>query len=137
MRRGIFFALVLLCLAAFATAGAGSSAGPRRTGSALDLYTAVVSSQTVGQLVRQGYEIENATSAAGGVRIDLVLTKSEVAKLAAQGVKVEPRRDRQGRTQRQRAAAQAAGGSTSSAPTTRRAGSATSSTRSRGRTRSS
>jgi hypothetical protein len=109
MRRGIILALVL-GLVAFATAGAGSGAGRGSSGAALDLYTGVVSSETVGQLVRQGYGIEEATAAAGGVRIDLVLTKAEVAKLAAQGVDVQPRRDKQGRTQRERAAAQAAGG---------------------------
>jgi len=107
MRRGIFFVFVLLVVLASGTTG--SSAGARHSAS-LDLYTGVVSSEQLGQLVRQGYEVAEASQAAGGVQVDLVLTKAEVAKLAAQGVDVKPRRDKQGRTQAQRAADQAAAG---------------------------
>ncbi len=108
MRRGIFFVVALLVLLAFATTG--SSAGGRHSGASLDLYTGVVSSEQVAQLVRQGYDVAEASQAAGGVQVDLVLTKAEVAKLAAQGIDVKPRRDKQGRTQSERAAAQAADG---------------------------
>ncbi len=108
MRRGIFFVVALLVLLAFATTG--SSAGGRHSGASLDLYTGVVSSEQVAQLVRQGYDVAEASQAAGGVQVDLVLTTSEVAKLAAQGIDVKPRRDKQGRTQAQRAADQAAAG---------------------------
>src|SRR5215211_7581472 len=110
MPKGMLFLIVLLGAVAFATAGTGSGAGPKRSGGTLDLYTAVVSSQKLGDLVRQGYDIGAATPVAGGVRVDLVLTEADVAKLAAQGVDAKPRRDKQGRTQRERAAAQAAGG---------------------------
>jgi len=108
VRRGIFFVVALLVLLAFATTG--SSAGGRHSGASLDLYTGVVSSEQVAQLVRQGYDVAEASQAAGGVQVDLVLTTSEVAKLAAQGIDVKPRRDKQGRTQAQRAADQAAAG---------------------------
>ena len=110
MRRAVFSMSVLLAILAFAAGAAGSSAGGPRSTASLDLYTGVVSSETLGRLVRQGYDIADARPAAGGVRVDLVLTKAEVAKLGAQGVDVQPRRDAQGRTQAQRAAAQAAGG---------------------------
>jgi hypothetical protein len=103
---------VLLAILAFAAGAAGSSAGGPRSTASLDLYTGVVSSETLGRLVRQGYDIADARPDAGGVRVDLVLTEAEVAKLGAQGVHVQPRRDAQGRTQAQRAAAQAAAGFT-------------------------
>ena len=110
MRRTIFSMSALLAILVFTAAAAGSSAGGPRSTVSLDLYTGVVSSATLGRLVRQGYDIADARPAAGGVRVDLVLTQAEVAKLGAQGVDVQPRRDAQGHTQAQRAAAQAAGG---------------------------
>ena len=110
MRRTVLSMSLLLAILAFAAGAAGSSAGGPRSAVSLDLYTGVVSSEKLGQLVRQGYDIADARPAAGGVQVDLVLTEAEVAKLGAQGVDVQPRRDAQGRTQAQRAAAQAAGG---------------------------
>ncbi len=110
MRRTVFSMSLLLAILAFAAGSAGSSAGGPRSTASLDLYTGVVSSGTLGRLARQGYDIADARPAARGVRVDLVLTKAEVAKLGAQGVDVQPRRDAQGHTQAQRAAAQAAGG---------------------------
>ena len=83
---------------------------PGSSRTSLDLYTGVVSSAQLGQLRRQGYEFARTSEAAGGIQADLVLTRSEVKKLAAQGIDVQPRRDNQGRTQKERAAAQAAGG---------------------------
>jgi hypothetical protein len=121
---------------AFATAATGSSAGDHRA-AALDLYTGVVSSEQVAQLVRQGFDVGKAASAAGGVRVDLVLTQAEVAKLAAHGIDVKPVRDKQGRTQAERAEVQAAAGYTVWRSTTRRTASATSSTRSLAGTRRS
>src|SRR5215216_3788945 len=112
MPRGIFFAAVLIGVVAFATAAAGSSTRGSQSGDGLDLYTAVVTSAQVGQLARDGYDVADAKSGAGGVHVDLVLTQAEVGKLAAQGIEVKPRRDKQGRTQAERAAAQAAAGFT-------------------------
>ena len=100
----------LLVVLVFGAGAAGSSAGGGRSTASLDLYTGVVSSETLGRLVRQGYDIADARPTAGGVQADLVLTEAEVAKLGAQGVAVHPRRDTQGRTQAKRAAEQAAGG---------------------------
>ncbi len=62
MRRGIFFAVVLIGVVAFATAAAGSSARGGQSGASLDLYTGVVSSAQLGQLVRQGYEVDEASA---------------------------------------------------------------------------
>ena len=81
MRRAVFSISVLLVLLAFVAGAAGSTAGGGRSAASLDLYTGVVSSETLGRIVRQGYDIADARPAAGGVRVDLVLTKAEVAKL--------------------------------------------------------
>src|SRR5215213_4893753 len=112
MPRGIFFAAVLIGVVAFATAAAGSSTSGSQSGGSLDLYTAVVTSAQLGQLARDGYDIADARSGAGGVHVDLVLMQADVGKLAAQGIEMKPRRDKQGRTQAERAAAQAAAGFT-------------------------
>src|SRR4029450_7106583 len=110
MRRAVFSTSVLLAVLVFGAAAAGSSGAGAHAAASLDLYTGVVSSDTLGRIVRQGYDIANARQAAGGVQVDLVLTKADVAKLARQGVDVQPRRDAQGHTQAQRAAQQAAAG---------------------------
>ena len=102
----------LLVLLAFGAGAAGSSAGGGRPTASLDLYTGVVSSETLARIVRQGYDIADARPGAGGVQVDLVLTKAEVAKLRRDGVDLQPRRDAQGRSQAQRAAEQAASGFT-------------------------
>jgi hypothetical protein len=111
MRQAGLFIAMLLVVLGFVTAATGSLArGP--SGGSLDLYTGVVSSEQLGQIVRQGYEVAATRKTAGGVQVDLVLTKGDVAKLAAQGIDLKPRRDRQGRTQKERAADQAARGFT-------------------------
>jgi hypothetical protein len=110
MRRGIFFAAVLVGVVAFATAATGSSTRDGHSSASLDLYTGIVSPAQLGQLARDGYDVAETRQAAGGVQADLVLTKADVAKLAAQGIDVKPRRDKQGRTQAERAAAQADAG---------------------------
>src|SRR4051812_37748050 len=105
MKKRTFFVVAALGLIAFAMAATGSTAGPGNSGGSLDLYTGVVSSAQLGQLARQGYEVARTAQTAGGVQADLVLMKSDVKKLAAQGIDLKPRRDKQGRTQRERAAA--------------------------------
>jgi hypothetical protein len=112
MRRGIFFAVVLLGVVAFVAAATGSTTRSGRSGGSLDLYTGVVTSKQVGELARQGFDVVNARPGPGGVHVDLVLTEADVAKLTAQGINVKPRLDKQGRTQKERASAQAAGGYT-------------------------
>jgi len=110
MRRLVLTMSALLVLLAFGAGAAGSSAGGGRPTASLDLYTGVVSSETLARIVRQGYDIADARPGAGGVQVDLVLTKAEVAKLRRDGVDMQPRRDAQGRSQAQRAAEQAASG---------------------------
>ena len=74
------------CWSSSPSGGRGGLERGRRTPTAsLDLYTGVVNSETLGRLVRQGYDIADARPAAGGVQVDLVLTEAEVAKLRQAG----------------------------------------------------
>jgi hypothetical protein len=108
MRGRLAFVCALLGLVVLGTTASGALSGSNKP--TLDLYTGVVSGEKVGQLLRDGYDVVATRHAAGGVRVDLVLTRTEVAKLAASGIDVVARRDKQGHTQAQRAALQAAGG---------------------------
>ena len=137
MRRGIFFAAVLAGVIAFATAAAGSGTRGGHSSASLDLYTAVVTTAQLGQLGHDGYDVAQTRQAAGGVQVDLVLTKADVAKLAKQGIDVKPRLDKQGRTQVERAAEQAAAGFNVWRSYDQKTAFATSSTRSRAGTRRS
>ena len=65
MRRLVLTMSALLVLLAFGAGAAGSSAGGGRPTASLDLYTGVVSSETLARIVRQGYDIADARPAAG------------------------------------------------------------------------
>ncbi len=79
----------------------------------LDMYSATVDAATAGRLVKAGYDIADQQMQADGTfRLSLVLSPQERARLRAEGVKTDPVRDANGRTSRQRAAAQAAAGYT-------------------------
>jgi hypothetical protein len=107
MRRWVLTtcAVVVAVLGFSGTALAKSKLG-------LDLYAATVDAATVQRLVQQGYDVASIEAGFAGTKVELVLSPSERAKLAGEGVKLRAVRDRQGRTQRQRAAFQAAGGFT-------------------------
>src|SRR5919109_2750437 len=107
MRRWVLTtcAVVVAVLGFSGTALAKSKLG-------LDLYAATVDAATVQRLVQQGYDVASIEAGFAGTKVELVLSPSERAKLAGEGVKLRAVKDRQGRTQRQRAAFQAAGGFT-------------------------
>ena len=75
----------------------------------LDMYTAVVSAAQANQLAA-GLDVAAVRQTAQGSEVDLVLTETERAKLAGQGIKIELKRTKDGKTQRQLAAEQAASG---------------------------
>jgi hypothetical protein len=108
MRGTIMLACLLVGALFIGTTGALGG----EKNSTLELYTSVVSAEKAAALARDGYDIVAAEQVSSGVRVDLVLSKSDVAKLAASGVQVTVKRDKQGRTQAQRDALQAAGGYT-------------------------
>jgi hypothetical protein len=77
----------------------------------LDMYSATVDAATAARLVKAGYDIADQQMQADGTfRLSLVLSPQERASLRAEGVRSDPIRDANGRTSRQRAAAQAASG---------------------------
>ena len=113
-RRFGVLAVALAVVAALAVAGGGSgaSAAPGGGGGGLEMYRATVDSATLQMLQRGGYDIASAKETRQGVDVALVLTAADRERLRGQGVRLEVYRDRQGRTQSQRAAAQATNGFT-------------------------
>jgi Zinc carboxypeptidase len=104
MRRSVFFTAVLAAGLIFTSWG--TAAGK----STLEMYTATVDAATVAKLTQAGIDIAATKQVAGGVRVDLVLSTRDRDRLAAQGVKLDVKRNKQGLTVRQQAAAQAAAG---------------------------
>jgi hypothetical protein len=104
MRRSVLISSALLVALTFSgTALAKSKHG-------LELYTATVDSATAQRLGQQGYDVASIQAGFAGTTIELVLSPSERAKLAGEGVKLQVVKDKKGRTQSQRAALQAASG---------------------------
>jgi hypothetical protein len=69
-----------------------------------------VSRATVGELVRQGFDVTAERDVANGVQIDLVLSAADKQRLTGRGVEVGLWHNRDGKTATQLAAAQSAGG---------------------------
>ena len=130
-------AVVLSMLISMAAMTAGASGAPAGSADELEMYRATVNATTLQTLQRGGYDVASVRETAGGNEVALVLTGAERERLRGQGVRLEVYRDKQGRTQRQRAEVQARRGSRCGGPTTRRGASATRCTSSPGATRSS
>jgi hypothetical protein len=107
MRRlGTLVFAVILSLSAVAPAVAKDEPSGK-----LDMYSATVDAATAGRLSRAGFDIvDEQIRADGTVRLSLVLSPQERARLRADGVRTNAIRDKQNRTSAQRAAAQAAAG---------------------------
>ena len=104
-------ALVLTCgVAAGALALSGTAHGASKHG--LELYTATVDATKAAQLESGGYDVAAVRPAFAGTEVDLVLSPGERKRLAREGVALRLKKDKQGRTQTQRAALQEAGGFT-------------------------
>jgi Zinc carboxypeptidase len=103
-------ALLIGCLlvAALTIAAGAAPAGEARQ--PLDMYTATVDRETAADLAEKGYDIAATREVRGRLQVDLVLTPRERARLRDQGLDLELKRDRMGRTVRQRAALQAENG---------------------------
>jgi hypothetical protein len=101
-----FVLVVLVSLLGMTTAASGAPAEADR----LEMYRATVDAATLQTLQRGGYDVASVQETTGGVEVALVLTSAERERLRGQGVRLEVWRDRQGRTQSERAAAQAEGG---------------------------
>ncbi len=96
----------LLVAAGIALAAQGGGQDP------LEMYTATVNRGQAAKLAREGYDVSATRSVPGGVEIDLVLSAAEAARLRGQGVPLDVKRNRDGKTARQLAAEQAAAGYT-------------------------
>ena len=76
----------------------------------LDAYTAVVKPGQLSTLAEQGFDITGQDNVAGGIKVDLVLTQAQRAKLADDGIRATLTRVKGGLTVQQFAARQAVNG---------------------------
>src|SRR5258705_7018167 len=103
VRAALFVVCVVAGTLSFAAGAAATDRGD------LQMYRATVSRATVGELVRQGFDVTAERDVAGGVQIDMVLSAADKQRLAGRGVQLGLWRNRDGKTATQLAAAQAAG----------------------------
>jgi Zinc carboxypeptidase len=106
MRRWRFFGAALVAVVVSTNWAAAANE------SKLEMYTATVDRATIGKLAHENFDVAATEQVAGGVRVDLVLSARDRDRLAAQGVKLALKRNKDGLTVQQQAAAQAASGYT-------------------------
>jgi hypothetical protein len=106
MKRLGFFAAALVAALVFTSWATAADE------SRLEMYTATVDRATLGKLSSEGLDVAATKQVAGGVRVDLVLSGRERDRLAAQGVSLALKRNKDGLTVQQQAAKQAASGFT-------------------------
>ena len=109
--RRASLAVVLVAMISMAGMTTAASGAPDRA-DRLEMYRATVDAAELQTLQRGGYDVASVQETAGGAEVALVLTGAERERLRGQGVRLELWRDKQGRTQSQRAALQAAEGFT-------------------------
>src|SRR5918999_807578 len=101
IRWGLGAAVAVLLTLAFAVPASAAR---------LDAYTAVVTPNQMSTLAEQGFDITSQRNVAGGVKVGLVLSQAQRAKLADEGVRATLTRVKGGLTVQQFAARQAVGG---------------------------
>src|SRR5688500_13506734 len=92
--------------AALAPPRAQSADAKQRAQDRLDVYTAVVQAQQMEVLNAGGYDVTAARQAAGGVEVQVILTKGQRAKLSQEGIATSLTRVKGGMTVKEFAAAQ-------------------------------
>ena len=97
-----------LVTAFFAATSFGAPGGPGRA--PLDVYTVELAAGEVGDLVREGFDVSAARTVNAQTEVDLVLTAAQQSRLEKRGLTVRLKRNKDGKTARQAAAAQAAAG---------------------------
>jgi zinc carboxypeptidase len=107
MKRWTLLACALVAVLVWS--GSASAAGVKSR-IALNFYRATVPHGTYLKLLNRGLDIAAEKEVAGGVRIDMVLTRGQVRSLRAKGIKVALLRNSRGLTARQAAAAQMSSG---------------------------
>ena len=107
-----FKGVALGALVGLALAMSVPASSAQRGGDQLDMYRATVRAGQVSELLAQGYDVVAQRDLAGGVEIDLVLTRAQSAELSRSGVDNDLIRVKGGKTVKQFAAAEAADGFT-------------------------
>jgi hypothetical protein len=111
--RMIVSLIVALVLLLFAASMASMALAKQDRGrDPLEVYTAILTRPQLRDLIRQGYDVAAVRQAPGGVEADLVLSRSEFARLRGQGIQIDTKKNRDGKTATQLAAEQAASGFT-------------------------
>src|SRR5919199_2790210 len=108
MRRWLAPVLVLAAVVLTTTA----SGAPGKGKGQLEMYTATVARAEVAKLIREGYDVTAVRPAGEKAEVDLVLSAREQKLLEGRGVAVHVKRDANGKSASERAAAQAAAGYT-------------------------
>jgi Zinc carboxypeptidase len=109
-RRISFVSVMLLLISLGGLTASPSGAGAQGRQPTLEMYTAVVSAAEFQDLQTRGFDVASVEPTEGGVRVALVLSTEERNALRKEGIDLGLWRDRQGRTQTQRAALQQANG---------------------------
>ena len=107
MRRGFLAAVPALVVL---TLLASAAAAPSKSGRGLEMYSATVDRAEAARLATEGYDVAATRAKGERLEVDLVLTASDAARLAGQGVALGLKRNRDGKTIKQLAAEQAASG---------------------------
>jgi Zinc carboxypeptidase/Immune inhibitor A-like, MAM domain len=109
-RRISFVGVMLLLISLGGLTASPSGAGAQGRQPTLEMYTAVVSAAEFQDLQTRGFDVASVEPTEGGVRVALVLSTEERNALRKEGIDLGLWRDRQGRTQTERAALQQANG---------------------------
>jgi hypothetical protein len=107
MRRWCCAAVLAVSVLAF---GAQAAAAQERGRDRLDVYTAVVQPDQLEALTAKGYDVNDGRRVAGGVEVQLILTKAQRANVTAEGVTTQLTRVKGGKTVKEFAAEQSAHG---------------------------
>ncbi len=113
MRRSLICSLIAAVVAALCVGltTQAETAAPGRSSDQLDVYTATVSAADLPGLARQGLDVSDQRAASGGgVKLSLVLDRTQAKRLRDQGVQLSLTRVQGGLTVREFAAAEAANG---------------------------
>jgi hypothetical protein len=99
MRRVLATSLAFAILASAGGLSITTSAKPSRaTKHHLQMYTAILEPDQVADLAASGYDVTRQRAVPGGIRVDLVLSSAQRARLEAQGVRLKVWRNSQGLT---------------------------------------
>src|SRR5687768_7510225 len=107
MSRGCVTAALAAVVLCVATPAAGA-----QKGHGLEVYSATVSDKTLTELDKQGADFTVRGRSGGKLKVDLILTRGQRAKVAGLGVKTKLTRVKGGKTVKQFAAAQGEDGFT-------------------------